>query len=518
MNDPRVLLSDRRVLLLIGLVAIAIVLALVSGIKLGIEFEGGTRIPLTLEKPVDANVMAEIVNTIKTRVTKFGLSQVNIRGVGDTQIYVEVPKSDSKLVEEIEKLVREEGKFKGVVDGKVVLEGADVIPGSIQTNVGTPLGDTATWDVGFSINFDAAKKFSTLVRGKANKPVYMFLDKPENAVILVRSSDIVSGTTLTVQEALEITNKVLQEDNTTTYIYVIDNWQETKEKIAGLQGNVTNVVISGSVDSQVLEDLRKMNFTLDLKEDQDMKINYENFQTGIQLNSWPGIGLLSSPTLTESVTQGSVSTSYSISGSSRSSGSNDAVTEADKETRKLKSILSGGALPVKVVVGSTTTVPAPLGAEFLRYSIVGGIAVIVAIVLIISIRYRRIGLVLPILLISLADIIILVAVIGSQAQIDLSTMAGIIAAVGVSVDAQIVLTDELLKKEKIDQGAKKRFERGFFIVMITAIVAIVAMIPLFFSGIVEVVGFATSTILGSLLGVLISRPAYGAIVEKLYAN
>jgi preprotein translocase subunit SecD len=42
-----------------------------------------------------------------------------------------------------------------------------------------------------------------------------------------------------------------------------------------------------------------------------------------------------------------------------------------------------------------------------------------------------------------------------------------------------------------------------------------AMFPLFFSGIVEVVGFATSTIFGALLGLVISRPAYAAIVEKL---
>jgi preprotein translocase subunit SecD len=39
------------------------------------------------------------------------------------------------------------------------------------------------------------------------------------------------------------------------------------------------------------------------------------------------------------------------------------------------------------------------------------------------------------------------------------------------------------------------------------------MVPLLFSGMVEIIGFAISTILGALLGLLISRPAYAAIIE-----
>ncbi len=48
-------------------------------------------------------------------------------------------------------------------------------------------------------------------------------------------------------------------------------------------------------------------------------------------------------------------------------------------------------------------------------------------------------------------------------------------------------------------------------------VAVVAMLPLLLmSGLVEIIGFATATILGSLLGLFISRPAYGAIAERLF--
>jgi len=48
---------------------------------------------------------------------------------------------------------------------------------------------------------------------------------------------------------------------------------------------------------------------------------------------------------------------------------------------------------------------------------------------------------------------------------------------------------------------------------------IIAMLPLLFStSLVDIVGFAESTILGALLGVLVTRPAYGAIVSIHYGE
>jgi preprotein translocase subunit SecD len=92
-------------------------------------------------------------------------------------------------------------------------------------------------------------------------------------------------------------------------------------------------------------------------------------------------------------------------------------------------------------------------------------------------------------------------------------MAGIIAAIGVGVDAQIVITDELLKKTSGTQ--QERLENAFGIITTNVTVAIFAMVPLLFSGMVEIIGFAISTILGALLGLLISRPSYAALVQNI---
>jgi preprotein translocase subunit SecD len=76
-----------------------------------------------------------------------------------------------------------------------------------------------------------------------------------------------------------------------------------------------------------------------------------------------------------------------------------------------------------------------------------------------------------------------------------------------------VITDELLKKD--DHKVSEKIDLAFGIIKTNAIVAIFSMIPLMFSGLVEIIGFAMSTMLGALLGYLLTRPAYAAIVEKV---
>jgi preprotein translocase subunit SecD len=95
-------------------------------------------------------------------------------------------------------------------------------------------------------------------------------------------------------------------------------------------------------------------------------------------------------------------------------------------------------------------------------------------------------------------------------------MAGIIAAIGVGVDAQIVITDEILRKSEED--TEERIGHAFAIIKTNVIVASLSMLPLLFSGLVEIIGFAISTILGSLLGYLLSRPAYAAMVGRIVGN
>jgi len=515
------ILADRQVRLLGIILLAALALAAWRGIHFGIEFEGGTRIPITLERPVtDSAEMQSILETIKTRVTKFGLTQVVVRGVGASEVYVEVPQSDQQLVQDIERILREVGRFEGVVDGKVAISGNDILRNSMRTEV-----SSTQWAVSFTVTSAGAKHFGQTVFGKGNYPLYMFLDRPEDAVVLASRDELFGESAVMEQESLDALQDAMRKEGGTIRVLLIDDWNATREELKTV--NVTNktvAIVGPAATPEIVAELQAMGFRVQKKTAAEMLPSFGTGELSNRMvNEWQAVGLLSAPILNPSITQGgSPGLQYQITGASKGDTVQQRSESAQAETKMLKSVLSGGELPTNIILGSVTTIPAPLGAEFLRYSVVGAVGSLIAIALLIVIRYRETRLVLPVMATSTIEIIILVSVIGALGTIDLATMAGIIAAIGVSVDSQIVVTDELLKKGKLtvaavgEAGAKMKLDRAFYIVVRNALVAIMAMIPLLFSGLVEISGFATSTILGALLGVFITRPAYGAAVEHIF--
>ncbi|MCK4531282.1 MAG: hypothetical protein KAT94_00275 [Candidatus Aenigmarchaeota archaeon] len=100
--------------------------------------------------------------------------------------------------------------------------------------------------------------------------------------------------------------------------------------------------------------------------------------------------------------------------------------------------------------------------------------------------------------------------------IDLPAIGGIIAAIGIGVDNMIVIADETLtggREKKILYTIKEKIKRAFFIIFGSASTTIAAMVPLMMIGVGLVRGFAITTIVGVLVGILVTRPAYAKIVE-----
>jgi len=110
----------------------------------------------------------------------------------------------------------------------------------------------------------------------------------------------------------------------------------------------------------------------------------------------------------------------------------------------------------------------------------------------------------------------LVGIFGAW-TIDLPAIGGIIAALGTGVDHQIIIADEALSGEKKERAytVKDKMKRAFFIIFGAAATTIFAMLPLIFLGIGFIKGFAITTIVGVLVGTLITRPAYAKIIEML---
>jgi preprotein translocase subunit SecD len=508
--------TDRRVLLLAVVTILALALSVTQGIKFGIDFSGGVRIPVILDRPADVLTMDQMVQTIKTRSATFGLTEVKVRPVGDSEIYVEVPQGNPQLVNDIERLLSKQGVYQGIVDGKVAVSGDEIYSGTIAP-VPTQYLQGADWGVSFSITSAGNLHFAEVVQGKANYPLYMFLDRPTDSIVIITRSDLLANTSkaqpISEEVAVGLAKKalLLEGDEIGVYLEETVNASELQNKT-----NKTKAIISSAASAELKNSL-KDRFIIVEKPPEEMRPLFSISAGGAgasdSVNEWKAVGLLSAPRLAPSVTTGVNSGGYTITGPAQGFTAQERALSAEKNKREVESILKGGSLPIPISLGSATSIPAPMGQEFLRLSTIGAALVLIVVSLIVGIRYRSPKFIIPVIFISLSEMIILVSIIG-YFTIDLAAMAGIFAAIGVSVDSQIVITDELLKKT--GESLDKKLEKAFSIITTNVVVAVVTMLPLLlFSGLVEIIGFATATVLGYVLGILISRPAYGAIAEHL---
>ncbi|MFH1510779.1 MAG: hypothetical protein ABIF10_03740 [Candidatus Woesearchaeota archaeon] len=215
--------------------------------------------------------------------------------------------------------------------------------------------------------------------------------------------------------------------------------------------------------------------------------------------------------------KGRAVTDIAISGSGVGATEQEAVFNALANMKKLQTVLVTGSLPVKLTTVKTDALSPLLGKEFLKNALVVGIAAILAVAVMIFIRYRKLQVSIPVIIFMLSELVLLLgmaALIGWN--IDLAAIAGIIIAIGSGVDHAIVITDELLGGERTKYtNWKQRFKSAFFIIMASYFTVVVAMLPLYRAGAGMLKGFAITTIIGLSFGVLITRPAFAAIIETL---
>lgn len=493
-----------------ALVLLAIFNIAIHGLQFGIDFSGGTRIPILLEHSVDQKTMNDLTQTIKKRVSVLGLSEAKVRAIGSSQIDVEIPGDNPDRIRFIQDTLSHQGVFAAVVEGNVALRGEDIFAASVAPVPSSQLSQGAAWGVGFSLTQEGAGRFAQAAKGQANRPLFMFLDRPGGAVIFMDWAHVQENDAgqHSRAELLRALNQSSRLDEKPLFIYILDDLNLSTLPAAG---NVTALVPKGLArDTRTA--LESRGYILREVEEEALAPTYTTLNRNeLVVEKWEAAGLLSMAVLNPGVTQGAPIRSATITGGVPGTDAATRAQLAQDSVKRIESILKGGSLPVQISLGSSVVVPPALGQEFLRLSLIGIVGALAAISIFIGLRYRHASVILPIITISISELIILLSILGSY-TIDLAAMAGMIAAIGVGVDAQIVITDELLKKE---ETVKERMSYAFTIIKTSVMVAIVGMIPLLFSGLVEVINFAISTILGALLGFLLSRPAYAVLAEHI---
>ncbi|MFA5213703.1 MAG: preprotein translocase subunit SecD [Methanoregula sp.] len=192
-----------------------------------------------------------------------------------------------------------------------------------------------------------------------------------------------------------------------------------------------------------------------------------------------------------------------------------------QQATNLEIHLRAGALPVDVGVAGSGSTSAALGEHFKMMAILAGVLALITVAFVIYYRYREPSIVLPMVLINASEIIILLGFISLiKFQMDLPTLAGLIAVLGTGIDQLVIITDEILHEGKVPSPNLylKRLSRALGIIMVAAATVIIAMLPLALMDLSTLKGFAIITIMGVLVGVIVTRPAYGKIIMEILSK
>ena len=203
-----------------------------------------------------------------------------------------------------------------------------------------------------------------------------------------------------------------------------------------------------------------------------------------------------------------------ISGPGIGINQDEALKNANVNMKKLQTVLITGALPTSLEIVKVDSISPSLGSTFEKNALTAALFAMLAVAVVVFIRYRKLKISLPIIFISLSEALITMGILTlMKYNLDLAAIAGIIAAVGTGVNDQIVITDEIMNKESANW--KERYKKAFFVIMTAYLTAVASMIPLLLAGVGLLKGFAIATIIGVTIGVLITRPAYAQIIKVL---
>lgn len=495
------LLFNWRVLLLLIFIISSFATIYANGITYGLDISGGTAITVKLEKPVDSTTMDKVVNSLTNRINRLGVADVKVEPWGNEYIIVKVANVSAETVTGIKDTIEKQGVFYAEFEGEIFATGEDIVQ-VFQYQVES---NTYKWYVPFQISQKAAQKFAQLALNKPEYPVDMFLDPPTNSLLVVSptaydimTKDLQGG----APQAMPFPERIKKAFNITTLVYK----NQSADEIATAAKGKDLVVLIG-VDGNLKTEL----------EDRGLKVRMIERREGETEKDMliRALGLYGPYNVGQGLTTGQAQVNVEITGSAPS------YYGALQEASIISVVLASGSLPIKVHVEGTQFISAELGQDFKRQVLIAGIAALLMVGAIVYAHYRRFKIAIPVVSTSLSEIVIILGVAALiRWNLDLPSIAGIIAAIGTGVDQQIVITDELLgsrEKKRITKrsGMLKRMGRAFFVILASATTTVVAMSFLFKFFVGGLRGFAFTTILGVLIGITITRPAYAEIAKFL---
>ncbi len=462
--------------------------------------------PAEFTSPKTEEMRDRVKVNLQNRVDPYGTLGAQFKPIGSRFLLYEV----SLDPENARTLLGSTGRLEIYVDNTLVLWGRDIV--SVQA----PREKAGQGIVlPFRLSDEGATRWKNTTEGKGGEPGVIYLDRPEDSIVLFPNSLSNSFEKADLKfnqesHSLKVADLYFLQvpfENINTVSEPVFN-ENFPDFIKKRRDNLSQIIYLGE-ESEIPNEVKENgNLAFDniqlpyLTRPRKDESIYEWIVDGV-------CGVKSSPILDENLA-GKYTRELNIT----NLGSID-------EGSRLRRILEQD-LPVGVSIVSQTQISGRLSEGFLREAAFAGLIAFIVVGILVYIFYRRLKIAIPLLFTMACEVVITLgaasAVPDSLMSIGLPGLGGLIAVIGTGVDHQIIIADEVLG-EKFSEGGRlpidRRTGKAFAVIFSAAATTVAAMVALAYFGFGAMRGFAIVTLAGVLISVLITRPAYAKIIGTL---
>lgn len=453
-----------------------------SNLQFGMDLVGGTRVLLKPKGVVTDAILQQIASTLETRINTYGLKEATFQPIKDFSgnSYIQVEMAGGSK-EEIENLLAKQGFFEGKIPkiitfdnnntGKLNLENSYSV---FLRNDSIEINNTILKLNESSKIEDISFQLTNITNNSAELFFTAFTGNDIQSVCIQDQPGICTSTILMVTGGYQFNFQVFIT-------------QKGAQRFATLTKDM-KVLTDPDTGSKYLDS--KIYFYLD-----------ENLITALSISSELKGQAYTTPAIT---------------------GFRQTRDDAVKEQQLLKSILQSGALPTSLEIVRVDQISSALGNEFFQATMLAAIAAAIAVSIVLYIRYRNFKILIPTVLWSLFEVILTLGVAAIiRWTIDLASIAGIIAAIGEGTNEQVMMIDEIKEggaEEDKSSTLRQRLKRAFFIIVGTGVVIMMSVVPMIFIGVGVMKGFAITTLIGTFIGTILTRPAFSIVAQKVLVS
>lgn len=187
-----------------------------------------------------------------------------------------------------------------------------------------------------------------------------------------------------------------------------------------------------------------------------------------------------------------------------------------EEAVNLAALIRGGALPVSLSEVDTSIQTAKIGVNALEASIIAGAIGLAVLLVIMLLAYRIMGVAANLSLL-LYVLMVLWVMVGMKSVLTLPGIAGIILAIGMAVDANVIIfsriKEEICNGKSIRVSVQSGFKRAMSTILDSQITTIIAALVLYQFGSGTVKGFAMTLMIGIVVSVFTA-----VVVTRLFLD